>query len=331
MIDFWEREALTMKATIKDVAQRAGVSTATVSRMLNHTGKVLPKTKERIQEAIEALDFQLNSRAQNFKTGRTNAIAVVVPDISNPFFASVIHEIETVLSPRNYTLMIASTDESREREEQILRFIAKGNADGVILASTFHDYKDLKPVMPGDIPVVFFDRRLDGCPCDMITESDSSAIRHSVQYMIRQGHRKIGCIAGLPHLSTTADRVGAYQNAMAYSRISPEEGWIRYASSVDDSGYAYARQLLDAGCTALLVVSNTLTRGCLSYLLEQGIVPGRDVLIAGYHNPDFLNIDMIRMELPYKDLGRKAGECILSRIQDPELPARAIQLTVPVL
>lgn len=320
-----------MKATIKDVARRAGVSTATVSRMLNHTGTVSPETTERIREAIEALDFQLNSRAQNFKTGRTNAIAVVIPDISNPFFASVIHEIEAVLSPRNYTLMIASTNESREREAQILQFIAKGSADGVILASTFHDYKDLKPSMPGDIPVVFFDRRLKDCPCDMITESDSSAIRHSVQYMIRCGHKKIGCIAGLSHLSTTVSRVSAYQNAMADSRISLEDRWICYASSVSDNGYEYAKQLLGAGCTALLVVSNTLTRGCLSYLLERGIVPGKDVLVAGYHNPDFLNIDMIRMEMPYKDLGRKAGECILSRIQDPKLPSRVIELTVPVL
>lgn len=320
-----------MKATIKDVAKYAGVSTATVSRMLNHTGTVSAQTQQRISEAIEALDFQLNSRAQIFKTGKTNAIAVVVPDISNPFFACVIHEIESVLNQHNYTLMIASTEETREREAQILRYISKGSADGVILASAFQDYQDLNPFIPGDIPVVFFDRKLRNCPHDTVTESDTPAIRKAIKGLTEKGHRRIGCIAGLPWLSTTADRVLAYRTSLDTAGIGPDESLIFYASSMRDDGYAFARQLDEAGCTAILIVSNSMTRGCLSYLLEHGKQPGKDMIVAGYHNPDFLNIDMIRIQMPYQDLGRKAGEFVLERLQDPELPVRQIELTAPLL
>nr|WP_296267164.1 LacI family DNA-binding transcriptional regulator [uncultured Merdimonas sp.] len=320
-----------MKATIKDVAKYAGVSTATVSRMLNQTGTVSPQAQERIQKAIEALDFQLNSRAQNFKTGKTNAIAVIVPDISNPFFACVIHEIESVLSRHNYTLMIASTEETREREAQILRYISKGSADGVILASAFQDYNDLKPFIPQDIPVVFFDRKLRNCPHDMVTESDTPAICQTIRELTEKGCRKIGCIAGLPDLSTTADRVKAYRTSLASAGLTPDESLIFYASSVYDSGYSCTESLLSLGCTALVVVSNSMTRGCLSYLLQHGKIPGKDIIVAGYHNPDFLNIDMLRIELPYQDLGRRAAEFVLERIQNPTLPVRQIELTAPLL
>ena len=98
-----------------------------------------------------------------------------------------------------------------------------------------------------------------------------------------------------------------------------------------DDGYAFARQLDEAGCTAILIVSNSMTRGCLSYLLEHGKQPGKDMIVAGYHNPDFLNIDMIRIQMPYQDLGRKAGEFVLERLQNPELPVRQIELTAPLL
>lgn len=227
--------------------------------------------------------------------------------------------------------MIASTEETREREAQILRYISKGSADGVILASAFQDYQDLKPFIPGDIPVVFFDRKLRNCPHDTVTESDTPAIRKAIKGLTEKGHRRIGCIAGLPWLSTTADRVLAYRTSLDTAGIGPDESLIFYASSMHDDGYAFARQLDEAGCTAILIVSNSMTRGCLSYLLEHGKQPGKDMIVAGYHNPDFLNIDMIRIQMPYQDLGRKAGEFVLERLQDPELPVRQIELTAPLL
>ena len=230
-----------------------------------------------------------------------------------------------------FLCMIASTEETREREAQILRYISKGSADGVILASAFQDYQDLKPFIPGDIPVVFFDRKLRNCPHDTVTESDTPAIRKAIKGLTEKGHRRIGCIAGLPWLSTTADRVLAYRTSLDTAGIGPDESLIFYASSMHDDGYAFARQLDEAGCTAILIVSNSMTRGCLSYLLEHGKQPGKDMIVAGYHNPDFLNIDMIRIQMPYQDLGRKAGEFVLERLQDPELPVRQIELTAPLL
>ena len=319
-----------MKSTIKDVAKYAGVSTATVSRMLNGTGKVTPETSIKIEEAVKALNFKLNTRAQNFKTGKTNAIAVIVPDISNPFFACVIDEIESVISKYDYTLMIANTKETKEREINILQYFAKGSADGIILASTFDDYSELKPYLPIDIPIVFFDRKLKDCPQDTITESDTEAIYQIVTKLVKEGHQKIGCIAGLERLSTTKERVNAYKSALLNASLPLNDGLISYAATMEADGYQAAFTLMEANCTALVVVSNSMTRGTLKCILDHGKQPGKDITIAGYHNPDFLNIDMIGICMPYKDLGRKASEIMLERLANPDLPVKKIELTSPL-
>ena len=315
-----------MKSTIKDVAKYAGVSTATVSRMLNGTGTVSAATRDKIAEAVDALDFKLNTRAQNFKTGKTNAIAVIVPDISNPFFACIINEIESVISQYDYTLMIANTEETNEKEKNVLQFFSKGNADGIILASTFHNYDDLAPYVPADLPIVFFDRKLDNCPHDIITESDTKAISEIVEKLVNTGHKKLGCIAGLNNLSTTTERVNAYLSSLLKLEISMDKSIVYYASSMADDGGAHAEKLIEEGCTAIIVVSNSMTRGVLKTILDHGLIPGKDVIVAGYQNPDFLNIDMLRICMPYQDLGRKAGELMMERLQNPEAPARYIEL-----
>lgn len=319
-----------MKPTIKDVAKYAGVSTATVSRMLNNSGKVTPETREKIAQAVEALDFKLNTRAQNFKTGKTNAIAVIVPDISNPFFACVINEIESVTSQYDYTLMIANTEETKEREISILQYFSKGSADGIILASTFNNYEELKPYLPSDIPVVFFDRKLDNCPHDTVTESDAETIYQIVTNFVKEGHRKIGCIAGLQMLSTTASRVNAYRNALADAGLTPDNSLIYYAGSMADNGYDAASHFIENDCTALVIVSNSMTRGTLKCIFDHGKLPGKDIAIAGYHNPDFLNIEMTGICMPYKDMGRKSAELMMARLQNPELPVQHIELTSPL-
>lgn len=315
-----------MKATIKDVARRAGVSIATVSYAINNTRVVAEETKKRITRAIGELGYTPNFRARNFKTGRSNAIGVIVPDIANLFFATVIEEIENTVSRFNYTLTIANTKETKSRECNALQYFSTGIVDGIILASTFDNYAELAPALPRDIPVVFFDRRLKDCPHDTVTVTDTPAIRQIVQQLAAKGHEKIGCIASLPRLSTTQERLAAYRGAMETCGGYADGKYVRCAASVTDSGYTQTAELLHAGCTAILVISNIMTRGTLQCILDANLVPGRDIAVAGYHNADFLMIDMICIGMPDRNLGRHAGEQMLTRLRNPDAPVQNIEL-----
>lgn len=320
-----------MKSTIKDVAKLAGVSIATVSRMLNNTGFVLPETQEKIRDAIEKLEYTPNSRARSFKTGKNHMVAVVVPDISNPFFASVINEIEHYVGNLGYKLLIANTNEDEKKEKEILQFLSQGSVDGIILASTISNYAILSQYLPNpsEIPVVLIDRKVDGWPYDAVLESDADTIFHIVQQMCKNGHSKIGCISGLEHLSTTQERVAAYQSALLSQNISLTPSYVCTADSLNCSGYDYTSQLLDSGCTAILVIYNALTRDVIRCILDRGLTPGKEIAIAGYYNPDFLNINMHSIQLPLCDLGKLAAERIISRIENQTLAYSTIELPAP--
>lgn len=315
-----------MKATIKHVAKRAGVSTATVSHVINNTRTVSPETKQRIMDAIQELDYRPNLRARSFKTGRCNIIGVIIPDISNIFFATVIEEIESVVSEYGYSLMIANTKETKQRELEMLRHFSTGIVDGLIVASTFEDYGELAGVLPPELPVVFFDRKLENCPHDTITFTDRATILYLMKKLLEEGHQRIGCMAGLARLSTTKERVAAYRSAMAEAIPGYQDTYIRYATTVTDGGYRQAKELLNAGCTAIFVVSNIMTRETLRCILDAGLTPGKDIAVVGYHNEDFLTMDVTCLPLPNRNLGRQTGIQMISRLHDPQAPAVNIEL-----
>lgn len=316
-----------MKATIKDVAQRAGVSTATVSHVVNKTRFVSEATQKRVERAIQELSYRPNFRARNFKTGHSNAIGIIVPDIANLFFATVIEEIESIVSRFNYTLMIANTKENKNREKNVLQYFSNSLVDGILLASTFENYHELAPFLPHDIPLVLFDRKLEGAPYDTITLTSASIVRALLQQFVAEGHQKIGCIVSLPRLSTTQEHLFVYRDVLEKQGLYHQGKYVHCASHISDTGYFEAQELLKQGCTALLVLSNIMTRGVLQYLLDNNLTPEKDIPIAGYFNADFLAIHMRSIILPERNLGYQAGQLILSRIKHPDAPIQKIELS----
>lgn len=315
-----------MRATIKDVAKRAGVSIATVSHVINSTRTVTDETKSRVQEAIDFLGYTPNLRARNFKTGQSGAIGVIIPDISNLFFAAILEEIESAVNPYNYTLMIANTHEDPTREAKALQHFSTGIVDGIILATTYDNYPSLEPLLPRDIPIVFFDRKLDGAPYDTITVANTFSINQALENLVKKGHQKIGCIANLPHISTTKERISAYRSTMTRHKLFYSGRYLRCANHVTDDGYLLTGELLKEGCTALLVLSNIMTRSALQCILNAGMVPGKDIDIIGYYNPDFLMVNMINILPPDRSLGQCAGKMLMSRLQNPKLPVQKTEL-----
>jgi len=314
-----------MKATMRDVARCAGVSVATVSHVINKTRYVSEKTNRRVMEAIESLGYSPDAIARIFKTGKKNLVGFIVPDIANSFFATIIEGVEDAVGGDRYNLIVANTKETKAREIKSIQLLTSGIVDGLIVASTLDDFKEIEAIAPPQFPIVLLDRTFAGCPYDAITISNYDAVYRSVCSLYDAGHRKIGYIAGLKRLSTTRERLDAYRKALADRAGRGCKAYIQFADSMAESAYRSTELLVKGGCTAIVVSNNVMTVDALRYLGEHGIRANDDIAIVGYSEDSreyFLEKNISYILQPISEMARLAGVRILERIGDPGLGRR---------
>ena len=234
-----------MKVTISDVAKLAGVSTATVSHTINNTRYVSNETKEKVYRAIEELGYTPDASARSFRTGKKKIIGFIVPDIANKFFATMIESVEKYLSANGYQLIIANTRENMDREETNIRLLTAGLVDGLLVASTMDDFQRFDALIPAGFPVVLVDRIFETKKYSSVCVSNFQPIYRSVCRLAGKGDRRIGIIGGLPRLSTTVERISAYQQAMADCGLPEDPDLIRYGDSMEKSAAGCLEELLE--------------------------------------------------------------------------------------
>lgn len=325
---------ILMKASMKDVAKHAQVSVATVSHVINNTRFVSEETKKKVMDSIKALEYVPDLSARSFKTGRKNLIGIIVPDISNPVWAIIIEEVESVLAKDGYKLLIVNTKETEKREIENLKLLSSGLVDGLIIATTLTSFADIKPLVPEHFPMVFIDRQIPGCPCDMIIPQDYQAIHDGICQMILDGHRRIGFITGLMRLSTSINRLNAYKDALTEYNIPVEEELIQNGNSLSQSAVPLVQKLLEQKCSAIVASNNVMLDDVLYYLSSQNIHLGKDLLLLGQTvegRKDYFAREARMILQPSKEIGRAAGKQILERIQNPELPVRTTVLLSTLL
>lgn len=316
------------KVSMKDVAKHAGVSIATVSHVINKSRKVSKENERRVLQSIRELNYHPNSVARSFKTGRSNLIAFVVPDIADLYCSTLIENIESEIGQEGYQLLLVSSGENPEKELAQLEFLENSMVDGIILASTQRSLSSLEGIISGRIPYLIIDRRLDPMPYDSATINTYDAVREAVEHLVAAGHKKIGCITGMPHLSSSKERVSAYRTVLERHGLFAEEliqnAEVRRLSTSTDPV-----SLVRKGCSAIVMMNNSLTIDTFFRLAKAGLVPGRDVALTGFKegNATQYELEFIdRIEQPVAQLGRVAGRQILNRLKNPELPAKDIIL-----
>ena len=310
-----------MRPNMKDVAALANVSVATVSHVINNTRFVSPETRQKVLDSIKQLEFYPDPVARILKTGKKNLIGFIVPDIANEFFATIIEEVEAVLGKHNYKLIVVNTKETKEREIENLQILSSGIVDGLIIASTLESFDPIKKVVPENFPMIFIDRTLPDCNCDTIIISNYDSMFCGVERLILKGHTKIGYITGLFHLSTTKERFKAYKDALEKHNILVEDKYIKYGGSVSNSSIKQAEELINEGCTALVVSNNVMASEVLYFLYSRNIKVGEEISLLGYNDsshPSYMMNKIDYIAQPVVSLGRKAGEQILERIKNPQ-------------
>ena len=314
-----------MKVTISDVARLAGVSTATVSHTINNTRYVSAETRDKVFQAIEELGYTPDASARSFRTGKRKTVGFIVPDISNKFFGTMIEAVERHLSAQGYHLIIANTKESMEREENHIRLLSAGMVDGLLIASTMEEFDRLDALLPAGFPVVLVDRVFENKKYSSLCVSNFQPIYRSICRLAAKGAQRIGIIGGLPRLSSTRERITAYQQAMADCGLPREEGLIYYGDSMENSAKGCLDELLKKNCDAIIVCQGLMASETIVYLQERGIRLGEDIDLVSFvdYDSNLYQFYANRMDCiiqPVEQLGTAAGEQILRRIETPEAP-----------
>ena len=230
------KAGIVKKSSMADVARLAGVSTATVSHVINRSRFVSEEVTQQVEKAIRQLNYIPNQMARNLKTGRNHTVLFIVPDIANSFFATAIEAVESVLVAAGYRLVIANTKEDFAREAVHLQGAGNGTIDGLLLASTAGQWEQVAPLLPAGLPTVLVDRVFEHTGSSVSVDS-AAALGQAVKSLAAQGHARIGFISGIARLSSTKERLAAYRQAMAACGLPVEDGFVQTGDSMRARGY----------------------------------------------------------------------------------------------
>jgi LacI family transcriptional regulator len=318
------------KYNMRDVARLAGVSIATVSHAINNTRHVSDASRNKVMTAVEQLGYAPDIFARGMRTGKKNIIGFVVPDISNKYFATIIERVEDVLSENGYFLTIFNTKEEPQREIEHMKYLTSGAVDGLLIASTLEDLNDLRKLAPENLPVVLVDRNTHSIPFDSVVVANYQALYQGVLRLVKDGRGRIGYIAGLPRLSTTKERLGAYIQGMRDCDMQIEDNFIQYGNSMKGSARSCMEELVRKRCDAVIVSNGQMSLDVLEFTFNNNLEIGKDIDLLCFN--DFENI-MVKffplyiVSQPVKDLGYLAGKQILSRINNIDAPVKEILLS----
>jgi len=312
-----------MKVSMKDVAQKAGVSTATVSHVINKTRFVRVETKKKVLDAMKELDYYLNSAARNLRSRKSNIVGLLVPDISNFFFTSIARGVESTLKKNGYNLIFSNSNENLESEIEQIKIFNTHLVDGLIMAPVPGDHTFLNKLLNGDYPVVFIDRKPKGYHGDCVLGDNIKGTYDAIIMLIKKGHSRIGIITGLPGLTTTEERLIAYKMALSDYKLKIDEDLIKVGYSQFWGGYKLTKELLEhTDITALFVTNNLMTVGAITYLKEKRVAIPGDIAIIGFDDYRWAPIiepplSMVRQ--PAYDIGEKASKLLIEKIKKEEI------------
>jgi LacI family transcriptional regulator len=323
-------------ANIKDVAEKAGVSSTTVSHVLNSTRFVDPGTKERVVAAIGELGYRPNALARSLRRQETLTIGVVVHDIANPFFAFLVKAIEGVAHRSGYSVILCNSDEDCERQASVVEALLVKRVDGLIVVPVCPDEPILVAAEKQGIPVVYLGRRPVGTKGPMVYEDSAAIAESAVQHLVDDGHRRVAIIAGRLTVPTLTDRMKAYRHVLERQGICFEADLVRTENVGFDDAVASMQTLLRLSNppTAVFCTNFLMTMGALSVLHQEHVRCPGEVAIVGVDDHAWTGLlqpplTMVRMET--ERLGTIAAGLLLDSIRGKTIEECEIMLPAELI
>ena len=327
---------MTVSSTSRDVAKKAGVSIATVSRVLNDSSHVSDRVRRKVLRTVKELNYQPNRTAQRLRAKRSYVIGLIISDIQNPFFTSVVRGIEDVANARGYSLVLCNSDEDPEKERVYIGILLAEAVAGVIITSTSESSRPVGDLLSHHIPVVAIDRKIKSRQIDSVLVGNADGAYDAVSHLLSLGHRCIGFI-GLPlNYTPGKERYEGYQRALREHHLPISRSQVRFSNAKQDGGYESARDLLakESCITALFVANNLMTLGALDAIRERGLKIPDDISIVGFDDMPWamlLQPPLTAIAQPTYDLGKQAAELLIERLQKTDKPVDHLRLNTQLV
>ncbi|MBN1816352.1 MAG: LacI family DNA-binding transcriptional regulator [Sedimentisphaerales bacterium] len=279
--------------TLQTIAERLGLSVSTVSRVLNDKSdqyRISARTQHAVQDMARQLDFRPNQLARSLRLRKTQTLGLVIPDISNPFFAQIARHVEIEARSRHYSIILCDTQESTDLEIESIRLLRSREVEGLIVVPVGQKSDHLKTLQAESFPVVIVDRLLSDLDLPYVASDNYQGAYDAVCYLIDHGHTRIACLQGLPGTSPNQQRVRGYRDALGAHGIVPDSDLIRGDSYGSQTGYEQTLQLLlrNSPVTALFALSNLIGLGAIRALAELKRRIGKDISLLCFDDQPYL-------------------------------------------
>jgi len=327
------------KPTVKDVALRAGVSPTTVSLVLNGKGGGIPEaTHDKVRRAVRELNYHSDYTARAMVTRKTNLIGVVIPDISNAFFARCVGDLQVALAGHGYDILLCNSEERAENDLHYIRLLAGRNVDGLILTpsaealSAPYETEVRKTLEEVGLPYLFLDRYYRGNEPKVVVDNTESSYRAG-KYLLECGHRRIGAVAGPLTLNSSYNRLKGLKKAMEEYGLSLDDEDIFEGKYDIETGILGGEKLIKRGVTAIFAFSDMQAYGVYESASRAGKKIPDDLSVVGFDDAlysSYLETPLTTMRQPVKELAEEACRAVLSLVEGTE-PVKDVRLPAELI
>ncbi len=305
------------RVTIADVAAEAAVSSMTVSRVINNTGRVNELTRERVRKAIKKLGYQPNQVARSLSTRRTRAIGLVVPDITNPFFPEIVRGAEDAAWQAGYTVSLANAVEDPSRERAAIRKFEAHRMDGLIVCSARLPDAELAELVENHPVSVLINRRLPSGPSVSLMVDDRHGAMLATRFVLGRGHERVALLAGPDRSASAAMRRHGFHEAMAAAGLTPDDDLILTCEPTEEAGHAALRTLVERGrpFSALIAYNDLMAVGVQQAAAELGLSVPNDVAVVGCDDIRMASLvtpSLTTLRVDTYAIGRLAAETVFA-------------------
>jgi LacI family transcriptional regulator len=313
--------------TMKDVAQRAGVSVSTVSHVINETRFVSDELRERVLRAMRELNYQPDAVARSLRTKKTHVVALVIPDITNPYYPQVARGVQDVAEESDYVVILCNTDRLLGREVRFLEALRRQRVDGLILNPSGVTSRDLREFQETQIPVVLIGSQIDHPEFDVVMIDNVQGAYDAVKYLIGLGHHHIGLIGGSRATSSGEQRSQGYIRALTHHGLPIDESLITEGPFTHEGGYESMKRLLtlQSPPTAVFASSDVMAIGALMGTQEAGLQVPDDLSLVGFDDIAEASITTPKLTTiaqPNYQTGEVAARLLFEHIEAASPPPR---------
>lgn len=307
----------------------------TVSRVINNSGYASQEVRERVLAAVAELGYMPNTLARSLRIRRSNTIALILTDITNPFFTTMARGVEDAASAAGYTVIFGNTDESEEKERRYLEMIQQKRVDGILLVPAGGSVEAVEGIRQVGTPLVVLDRRIPGEMVDVVRCNSTEGAYRLTRIMLELGHRQIALLTGPVSVSTAEDRAAGFRKAMEEAGIDKPQ--VIYGSFTQDSGYEMARKALviQPRPTALIAGNNFIAIGLLKAVRDADLEVPEDLAVAGFDDlPTAMVVEpfLTVAAQPAYEMGRQAADLLFSRLSgENSAPPQEILLPLDLI